>query len=44
MQLVHDDDDRVVLWDSMRDRVYGPREVREKLGRPAEPACATSSR
>jgi DNA polymerase-1 len=31
MQLVHDDDDRVVLWDSMRDRVYGPREVREKL-------------
>ena len=34
MQLVHDDDDRVVLWDSMRDRVYGPREVREKLGVP----------
>jgi DNA polymerase-1 len=32
MQLVHDDDDRVVLWDSMRDRVYGPAEVREKLG------------
>jgi DNA polymerase-1 len=32
MQLVHDGDDRVVLWDSMRDRVYGPREVREKLG------------
>ena len=32
MQLVRDDDDRVVLWDSMRDRVYGPREVREKLG------------
>jgi DNA polymerase-1 len=34
MQLVHDGDDRVVLWDSMRDRVYGPREVREKLGVP----------
>jgi DNA polymerase-1 len=32
MQLVRDADDRVVLWDSMRDRVYGPREVREKLG------------
>ncbi|HXN31737.1 MAG TPA: DNA polymerase I [Polyangiaceae bacterium] len=32
MQLVRDDDDRVVLWDSMRDRVYGPNEVREKLG------------
>jgi DNA polymerase-1 len=32
MQLVRDDDERVVLWDSMRDRVYGPREVREKLG------------
>ncbi len=34
MQLVRDEDDRVVLWDSMRDRVYGPREVREKLGVP----------
>ncbi|HEX3343055.1 MAG TPA: DNA polymerase I, partial [Polyangiaceae bacterium] len=34
MQLVRDDDDRVVLWDSMRDRVYGPAEVREKLGVP----------
>jgi len=32
MQLVHDDDDRVVLWDSMRDRVYGPVEVKAKLG------------
>jgi DNA polymerase-1 len=32
MQLVHDEDDRVVLWDTMRDKVYGPREVREKLG------------
>ncbi len=32
MQLVRDGDDRIVLWDSMRDRVYGPREVREKLG------------
>jgi DNA polymerase-1 len=37
MQLVHDDDDRVVTWDSMRDRVYGPAEVREKFGvRPAQ--------
>ena len=34
MQLVRDGDERVVLWDSMRDRVYGPREVREKLGVP----------
>jgi len=34
MQLVRDEDDRVVLWDSMRDRVYGPHEVREKLGVP----------
>jgi DNA polymerase-1 len=32
MQLVRDDDERVVLWDSMRDRVYGPAEVKEKLG------------
>jgi DNA polymerase-1 len=32
MQLVRDDDDRVVLWDSMRDRVYGPEEVRAKFG------------
>ena len=37
MQLVHDDDDRVVMWDSMRDRVYGPPEVREKLNvRPSQ--------
>jgi DNA polymerase-1 len=34
MQLVRDDDERVVLWDSMRDRVYGPVEVRDKLGVP----------
>jgi DNA polymerase-1 len=34
MQMVHDGDDRVVLWDTMRDRVYGPREVREKFGVP----------
>ncbi|HXX66801.1 MAG TPA: 5'-3' exonuclease H3TH domain-containing protein, partial [Polyangiaceae bacterium] len=34
MQLVRDDDDRVVLWDSMRDKVYGPAEVRDKLGVP----------
>ncbi len=32
MQLVHDDDTRVVLWDSMRDRVYGPDEVVTKFG------------
>jgi DNA polymerase-1 len=32
MQLVHDDDHSVVLWDSMRDKVYGPLEVAEKLG------------
>ena len=34
MQLVHDDDTRVVLWDSMRDKVYGPREVEAKFGVP----------
>lgn len=34
MQLVRDDDERVVLWDSMRDKVYGPREVEEKWGVP----------
>jgi DNA polymerase I len=32
MQLVHDDNERVLLWDSMRDRVFGPEEVREKFG------------
>jgi DNA polymerase I len=32
MQLVRDADERVVLWDSMRDRVYGPAEVKTKLG------------
>jgi DNA polymerase-1 len=32
MQLIHDGDDRVVLWDSMRGRVYGPAEVEAKLG------------
>ena len=32
MQLVRDADERVVLWDSMRDRVYGPAEVKAKLG------------
>lgn len=31
MQLVHDDDHKVVLWDSMRDRVFGPKEVGEKF-------------
>ena len=34
MQLVHDDDEQVVLWDSMRDKVYGPEEVRAKFGVP----------
>jgi DNA polymerase-1 len=34
MQVLRDDDDRVVMWDSMRDKVYGPREVREKLAVP----------
>jgi DNA polymerase I len=32
MQLVRDEDERVLLWDSMRDRVFGPAEVREKFG------------
>ena len=37
LQLVHDDDDQVVMWDSMRDKVYGPAEVREKMGvRPSQ--------
>jgi DNA polymerase-1 len=37
MQLVHDDDDRVVMWDSMRDKVYGTAEVREKVAvRPSQ--------
>lgn len=34
MQLVRDDDNRVVLWDSMRDRTYGPAEVEAKFGVP----------
>jgi hypothetical protein len=34
MQLVHDDDEQVVLWDTMRDKVFGPVEVRDKLGVP----------
>ncbi len=32
MQLVRDEDHRVLLWDSMRDRVFGPDEVTEKFG------------
>jgi len=37
MQLVHDDDEQVIMWDSMRDRVYGPKEVEEKMGvRPSQ--------
>lgn len=34
MQLVRDDDDRVVMWDSMRDRTYGAPEVEAKFGVP----------
>lgn len=34
MQLVHNDDNKVVLWDSMRDRTYGPVEVEAKFGVP----------
>jgi DNA polymerase-1 len=34
MQLVHDDDQRVLMWDSMRDRAYGPAEVEAKFGVP----------
>ena len=36
MQLVRDDDERVVLWDSMRDRIYGPVEVAREVRRAAE--------
>jgi DNA polymerase-1 len=32
MQLVHDDDENVVLWDTMRNIVYGPEQVKDKLG------------
>jgi DNA polymerase-1 len=32
MQLVRDGDERVLLWDSMRDRTYGPAEVEAKFG------------
>jgi DNA polymerase-1 len=34
MQLIHDGDQDIVMWDSMRDRVYGPKEVEEKFGVP----------
>jgi len=34
MQLVRDTDERVLVWDSMRDRTYGPVEVEEKFGVP----------
>ncbi|MDB4936598.1 MAG: polymerase, partial [Labilithrix sp.] len=34
MQLVHDGDDRVLMWDSMRDKTYGPPEVQTKFGVP----------
>ncbi len=34
MQLVHDTDDRVILWDSMRDRAFGAGEVTSKFGVP----------
>ncbi|MBX3233920.1 MAG: DNA polymerase I [Labilithrix sp.] len=32
MQVVHDGDNDVMLWDSMRDRTYGPVEVEAKFG------------
>ncbi len=32
MQLVRDGDERVLMWDSMRDRTYGPVEVKAKFG------------
>ncbi len=34
MQLVRDDDNRVMLWDSMRERTYGPAGVEAKFGVP----------
>lgn len=34
MQLVRDTDERVLLWDSMRDKTYGPAEVEAKFGVP----------
>ncbi len=34
MQLIHDTDDRVLMWDSMRDRTYGAPEVSLKFGVP----------
>ena len=34
MQLVRDGDDRVLMWDSMRDKAYGPEEVQAKFGVP----------
>lgn len=34
MQVVRDQDNRVLLWDSMRDRVFGPAEVEAKWGVP----------
>ena len=34
MQLVRDGDDRVLMWDSMRDRTYGAPEVEAKFGVP----------
>jgi DNA polymerase-1 len=34
MQLVRDGDERVLMWDSMRDKTYGPEEVRAKFGVP----------
>jgi DNA polymerase I len=34
MQLVRNEDNKVMLWDSMRDRTYGPVEVEQKFGVP----------
>lgn len=32
MQLVHDEGDQILMWDTMRNVVYGPEQVKEKLG------------
>ncbi len=34
MQLVHDDDTQVMLWDTMRNGTFGPVEVEKKFGVP----------
>ena len=44
MQLVRDDDERVVLWDSMRDKRLRARRGAREVRRRARARCATSSR